>query len=61
MVARYDKLDLPTYWSGINPDSDRAISARVDSCPVWTSPIPRDFVTQQLGYSKMYADRKDHP
>ncbi len=51
VVARYKKLDLPTYWSGINPD----LSAKFDAKGSVTSveiAYPRDFVQQQLGYSQ---------
>jgi dipeptidyl-peptidase-3 len=43
VVARYKRLNLPTYWTGINPDiTPQSIS------------YPRDYVKQQLGYSAMY-------
>src|SRR5256714_5223208 len=56
VVARYKRLDLPTYWAGINPDlvltttSDVELGkfARVDIT------YPRDFMRQRLAYSAMY-------
>ncbi len=52
VVARYKSLNLPTYWSGINPDLTATFEAgkltKVDLT------YPRDFVKQQLNYSSMY-------
>jgi dipeptidyl-peptidase III len=54
VVARYAKLNVPTYWCGINPD----VTAKFDSSGKVTSVsigYPRDFVKQQLSYAAMYA------
>jgi dipeptidyl-peptidase-3 len=54
IMARYKRLDIPTYWAGINPD----LSARFDTQGRVTKveiSYPNDFVKQQLGYSAMYA------
>ncbi|HTR38241.1 MAG TPA: hypothetical protein VMH80_20170 [Bryobacteraceae bacterium] len=53
VVARYKKLDLPTYWAGINPQLTASFDARGQLTKVDIS-YPRDFVKQQLGYSSMY-------
>ncbi len=53
VMERYRKLDIPTYWAGINPE----LTARFDSTgrmPKVDISYPRDFVKQQLGYSAMY-------
>jgi len=53
VVARYNKLDLPTYWAGINPElapimdkSGKISGARIS--------FPRDFSGQKLRYSAMF-------
>ena len=54
VVARYQKLNLPAYWCGINAD----LTARLDpsrKVTAVTLSYPRDFVKQQLGYAAMYA------
>ena len=53
-VARYQKLDLPVYWAGINAAltphyGDKGVVASVDIS------YPRDFEKQQLGYAAMYG------
>jgi dipeptidyl-peptidase III len=57
VVARYRKLDLPTYWAGINPDIKASFDAQGKVSKVEIS-YRRDFVKQQLGYSSMYAHEK---
>ena len=53
VVARYKKLDLPTYWAGINPELTGSFhGANLTKVEI---SYPRDFVKQQLGYSAMYA------
>jgi dipeptidyl-peptidase-3 len=47
VVERYRKLNLPTYWAGINADLDRKGDAVKIS-------YPRDFVKQQLRYAAMW-------
>jgi dipeptidyl-peptidase-3 len=54
VVARYKKLDLPTYWAGVNPELTATRDAKGKVVKVEIS-YPRDFVKQQLGYSAMYA------
>jgi dipeptidyl-peptidase-3 len=54
VMARYDKLNVPTYWCGINAD----LTAKLDSAGKVTSvtiSYPRDFVRQQLSYAAMYG------
>jgi dipeptidyl-peptidase-3 len=57
VVARYKKLDLPTYWTGINPElvlvTTKNGSANTDASGVVIN-YPRDFMRQRLGYSAMY-------
>ena len=54
VVARYQKLNVPAYWAGINsdliPEFDRA--GRITAVAI---SYPRDYVKQQLGYSAMYG------
>ena len=54
VMARYKKLDMPTYWAGINPEvtATRDASGKVTKVDV---SYPRDIVKQQLGYSSMYG------
>ena len=50
VVARYKRLNLPTYWTGVNPEvTPTSIS------------YPRDYVKQQLGYSAMYPTQAADP
>jgi dipeptidyl-peptidase-3 len=54
VVARYKKLDVPTYWCGIYAD----LTARLDGSGKVASvaiSYPRDFVRQQLAFSRMYG------
>ncbi len=54
VMARYDKLNLPTYWCGVNAD----VAAKVDAAGKIVSvaiSYPRDVVKQQLGYAAMYG------
>ena len=53
VVERYKKLDLPTYWAGINPELMGKLDAKGKVTKVDIS-YPRDFVKQQLGYAAMY-------
>ena len=53
VVARYKKLDIPTYWTGINPELTASFDSKKKLTKVEIS-YPRDYVKQQLGYSKMY-------
>jgi dipeptidyl-peptidase-3 len=56
VVARFQKLDLPTYWAGINADLTADINSDGSITAVQIS-YPRDYVKQQLGYSAMYSQR----
>lgn len=52
VVARYKKLNLPTYWAGINPELVPTTSgAKVTSVAV---NYPRDLLRQRLAYAAMY-------
>ena len=54
VVERYAKLNLPTYWAGINAD----LAAQFDGAGKVTKvemTYPRDYAKQQLSYSAMYA------
>jgi len=53
VIARYKKLNLPTYWAGINPIVDATVGANGEVSAVRIS-YPRDFAKQQLGYAAMY-------
>jgi len=57
VVTRYRKLDLPTYWAGVNPELTAQLDAKGNVAKVTIS-YPRDYVRQQLGYSAMYAENK---
>jgi len=46
VVERYTKLNLPTYWHGINAELSKGKSV--------TMTYPRDFARQRLGYAGMY-------
>jgi dipeptidyl-peptidase-3 len=54
VVARYKKLDLPTYWAGVNPDLVPTFGAGGKVTNV-TINYPRDFMRQRLAYSAMYT------
>lgn len=54
VVARYKKLNLPTYWAGINPDVT-LIKDRNGKETGAQMTYPRDFMGQRLRYSAMYA------
>jgi len=54
VTARYNKLNIPSYWCGINAD----LTAKFDPAGKITSvsiSYPRDFVRQQLSYAAMYG------
>ena len=53
VVARYKKLNLPTYFAGINADLTAKLDAKGNAASVSIS-YPRDYVKQQLSYSAMY-------
>jgi dipeptidyl-peptidase III len=54
VVARFARLNVPTYWCGINSD----VTAKLDPAGKVISvsmSYPRDFVKQQLSYAAMYS------
>jgi dipeptidyl-peptidase-3 len=54
VVARYQKLKVPTYWAGINSE----LTPKWDAAGAITAvaiSYPRDYVKQQLGYAAMYG------
>ena len=57
VIERYKKLDLPTYWAGINPELIASFDGAGKIAKVEIS-YPRDFVQQQLAYSAMYKNEK---
>jgi dipeptidyl-peptidase-3 len=56
VVARYQKLNLPTYWAGVNSDLTPQFDTQGKITKVNIS-YPRDMVNQQLSYSAMYAGK----
>ena len=54
VVERYQKLNIPAYWCGINADLKArfVVNGKVTSVAL---SYPRDYVRQQLGYAAMYA------
>ena len=53
VLARYQKLDIPTYWAGVNPELSAELSADGKAARVQIS-YPRDAVHQYLSYAAMY-------
>ncbi len=53
VVARYKKLNLPTFWTGINPTLEAKFGPNGEVSAV-TMSYPRDYAKQQLGYAAMY-------
>jgi dipeptidyl-peptidase-3 len=54
VVARYDRLNVPSYWCGIFS----GLTARFDGAGKVTSvaiSYPRDFVSEQLSFAAMYG------
>jgi dipeptidyl-peptidase-3 len=56
VMERYRKLDIPTYWAGINPELTASFDGAGKVGKVEIS-YPHDFVKQQLGYSAMYGQK----
>jgi dipeptidyl-peptidase-3 len=54
VVARYDKLNVPSYWCGVYADLTAKMDASGKVASVAIS-YPRDFVKQQLSYAAMYG------
>ncbi len=55
VVARFKKLDIPTYWAGINPQLTAEMGANGIVAKVQVS-YPRDAVHQYLTYASMYNE-----
>jgi dipeptidyl-peptidase-3 len=53
VVARFNKLNLPTYFTGVNPELTPSFRQNGEITHVEIS-YPRNFMHQQLGYSSMY-------
>jgi len=53
VAARYEKLNLPTYWTGINADLAATFDKKGKVTAVEMT-YPRDYMKQQLSYSAMY-------
>ncbi len=56
IVARYKKLNLPTYWAGIHPQLSPTFGAGGKVTSVGIS-YPRDFKKQRLEWAAMYEPR----
>jgi dipeptidyl-peptidase III len=54
VMVRYAKLDVPTYWCGINSELSASFNTAGEVKAVNIS-YPRDYVKQQLGYAAMYG------
>ena len=56
VVARYRRLNLPTYWAGVNPD---LVAEKTPTGGILGIRIqyPRDFVRQRLSYAAMYEPK----
>jgi dipeptidyl-peptidase-3 len=50
VVSRYAKLDIPTYWAGINPQLSAAFAGDGKVEKVAMS-YPRNYMRQQLAYA----------
>src|SRR5438270_2185436 len=53
VVARYKRLNLPTYWAGINVKVTNT-PVPGSNAPVIAIGYPRDYLKQQLEYAAMY-------
>lgn len=54
VTARYNKLNIPTYWCGINADLAARFGSDHGKISEVSISYPRDFVRQQLSYASMY-------
>ena len=54
VVTRYQKLNLPRYWCGLNADLTARFDAAGKPSGIAMS-YPRDYVKQQLSYAAMYG------
>ncbi len=53
VLARYKKLNLPTYWAGINPELTPSFAPDGKLAKVSIT-YPRDYTRQRLAYAAMY-------
>jgi dipeptidyl-peptidase-3 len=53
VVARYQRLNLPPYWAGVNAKLTMSLGPK-KNVPVVTISYPRDAVRQYLEYGAMY-------
>jgi dipeptidyl-peptidase-3 len=60
VVERYGKLNLPSYWAGINPELDAEVAPDGAVANVRVT-YPRSVVHQYLRYSAMYDPRLIRP
>jgi dipeptidyl-peptidase-3 len=54
VMTRYDKLNVPSYWCGLNADLTATFDASGKITAVNVS-YPRDYIKQQLSYAAMYG------
>jgi dipeptidyl-peptidase-3 len=54
VVARYARLNVPTYWCGLNADLAASFDGSGNLTAVAIS-YPRDYLKQQLSYAAMYG------
>ena len=54
VIARYQRLNVPSYWAGVNSDLTATFDSAGRISAVKAS-YPRDVVKQQLGYAAMYG------
>ena len=59
-MTRYAKLDLPTYWAGINPQLIAEFTPNGAVAKVTIS-YPRDYMRQQLAYAFENRHARPHP
>jgi dipeptidyl-peptidase-3 len=55
VVARYKRLNLPTYWAGVNTKLTATLDTAGNATAV-TIAYPRDAVRQYLEYAAMYQE-----
>ena len=60
VVARYRRLNLPTYWAGVNTRLEATLDSAGRATAVRMS-YPRDAVRQYLEYARMYNRGLDLP
>jgi hypothetical protein len=60
VVARYQKLDIPTYWAGIHAKLVASFDDKGNVTHV-TIEYPMDAVKQHMGYAAMYTGALKEP